>query len=152
MAENTINGKTFAELKAEPMTTSRLDKWLSGAIPRRILVLPFGGPIPMKGAPLGVDLDGEWFDSDTDRYGPYNALRISRERLVDWHHDADPKGTMKGAILGRVELDDDPSDDGVWGDFWANAGEQRRKLIALDPELKLGVAGAVLVAHKVLGA
>ncbi len=37
---------------------------------------------------------------------------------------------MKGAILGRVELDDNPEDDGLWGEFWANAGEQRRKLIA----------------------
>lgn len=126
----TKDGKTFSELKAEPMSTSRLDKWLRGDIARRILVLPFGGPIPMKGAPLGVDLDGEWFDSDTDRYGPYAVLRTSRERLVDWHHDNDPKGTMKGAILGRVELDEEPEADGVWGDFWANAGEQRRKLIA----------------------
>src|SRR5512135_214519 len=58
-------GKALSEIKAEPMTTNRLDKWLSGLIPRRILVLPFGGPIPRKGAPLGVDLDGEWFDAET---------------------------------------------------------------------------------------
>jgi len=123
-------GKAFTELKAEPMTTSRLDKWLSGSIPRRVLVLPFGGPLPRKGAPLGVDLDGEWFDSDTDRYGHFPALRASRERFVDFHHDADPTGRMKGALLGHVVLDEDPEEDGVWGEFWANAGEKRRALIA----------------------
>jgi hypothetical protein len=129
-------GKAFSELKAEDMTTSRLDKWLRGDIPRRILVVPFGGPIPMKGAPLGVDLDGEWFDTDTDLYGGYKALRDSRERLVDWHHTTfadrvDPiGGRMKGAILGKIVLDTDPEDDGVWADFWANAGESRRKLVA----------------------
>src|SRR5512146_2916760 len=80
-------GKAFAELKAEPMSTSRLDRWLKGEISRRVLVLPFGGPIPAKGAPLGVDLDGEWFDRDTDIYGSYAVLRETRERLVDWHHD-----------------------------------------------------------------
>lgn len=124
------------ELKAEDMNASRLDRWLSGEVPRRILVLPFGGPIPMKGAPLGVDLDGEWFDRDTDVYGSYPALRASRERLVDWHHTTfadrvDPMGgRMKGAILGKVVLDADPEDDGLWADFWANAGEDRRRLVA----------------------
>jgi hypothetical protein len=123
-------GKAFSELKAEPMTASRLDKWLRGDISRRVLVLPFGGPIPRKGAPLGVDLDGEWFDGDTDIYGTYAALRSTRERLVDWHHGNDPTGRMKGAILGRVVLDEEPEDDGYWAEMWANAGEARRKLIA----------------------
>jgi hypothetical protein len=123
-------GKTFSELKAEPMTEKRLDRWLRGDISRRVLVLPFGGPIPRKGAPLGVDLDGEWFDAATDIFGGYAALQSTRERLVDWHHGNDPTGRMKGAILGRVVLDDDPEDDGYWADMWANAGEQRRKLIA----------------------
>ena len=135
LADVPVAGKA-RELKAEDMTASRLDRWLKGEIPRRILVIPFGGPIPMKGAPLGVDLDGEWFDADTDLYGPYPALRASRERLVDWHHTTfadrvDPAGgRMKGAILGKVVLDADPSDDGLWADFWANAGEERRRLVA----------------------
>lgn len=123
-------GKAFAELKAESMTTSRLDQWLRGGISRRVLVLPFGGPIPSKASPLGVDLDGEWFDAATDIYGPYKALQTSRERLVDWHHGNDPTGRMKGAILGRVILDEHPQDDGYWAEMWANAGETRRKLIA----------------------
>lgn len=125
-----MEGKAFAEIKAEPMSTARLDKWLRGDTSRRVLVVPFGGPIPRKGAPLGVDLDGEWFDTDTDIYGGYAALRDSRERLVDWHHDNDPTGRMKGAIIGRVVLDDEPEADGYWADMWANAGESRRKLIA----------------------
>jgi hypothetical protein len=37
---------------------------------------------------------------------------------------------MKGAVLGRIVMDADPSDDGVWADFWANAGEDRRRLVA----------------------
>lgn len=124
------DGKAFSELKAEPMNTARLDHWLSGDISRRVLVLPFGGPIPRKGAPLGVDLDGEWFDDQTDIYGGYPVLRSTRERMVDWHHGNDPTGRMKGAIIGRVVIDEEPESDGYWADMWANAGEQRRKLIA----------------------
>lgn len=116
------------ELKAEPMTTAQLDRWLTGKIPRRILMVPFGGPLP--GGKAGLDLDGEYFDDATDLYGPYPALRLSRDRLVDWHHDNDPTGVMKGATLGHVVFDEQPEDEGVWADFWANAGEKRRELIA----------------------
>lgn len=115
-------------LKAEPMETSKLDRWLSGAIPRRILMVPFGGPLP--GGKAGRDLDHEYFDADTDLFGPYPALRRSRDRLVDWHHDQDPTGRMKGALLGHALFDADPEADGYWADFWANAGEKRRELIA----------------------
>lgn len=120
--------KTLVEMKAEPMDSTALDRWLSGKTSRRILVVPFTGPLP--GGKAGLDLDGEYFDGDTDLYGRYPQLRATRERFVDWHHDQDPTGVMKGAILGRVVLDADPEDDGVWADFWANAGEKRRKLVA----------------------
>ena len=116
------------ELKAEPMDEGQLDRWLSGRIPRRVLVVPFGGPLP--GGKAGLDLDGEYFDEETDLFGPFPTLRKTRERLVDWHHDNDPTGIMKGAILGRVLLDAKAETDGMWADFWANAGEQRRGLIA----------------------
>lgn len=126
--------KALFEMKAEDMTTSRLDKWLSGDISRRVLVLPFGGPIPSAKSSLGVDLDDEWFDADTDRFGPYDVLRNTRERIVDWHHDdhgvPGHVSRMKGAILGRIVLDTEPESDGYWADWWANAGENRRKLIA----------------------
>lgn len=138
--------KTY-EMKAEPMTTSQLDRWLQGKIPRRHLVIPFGGPntgpaIGKADNGIGYDLDGEWFDADTDVYGPLKGY--GRERLVDWHHVTfadrqDPVGnTMKGAILGRVVMDPEPSEEdvdgetfaGIWADFWANAGEKRRQLVA----------------------
>jgi hypothetical protein len=126
------------ELKAEPFTTAEYDRWLSGKMPRRILVAPFGGPL----GKAGLDLDGEFFDQETDFYGPYPELRASRDRLVDFHHTTflDRPGTpaeraVKGAIMGRVVLDDHYEEPdwgfaGLWGDFWANAGEKRRALIA----------------------
>jgi hypothetical protein len=133
--------KLTGELKAEPMDTTQLDRWLSGKIPRRILMLPFGGPLP--GGKAGLDLDGQYFDETTDVYGPYPTLRASRERVVDWHHDdsgvpskAAPGGdvklrSMKGAIIGHLNFDEDPEADGYWADFWANAGEKRRRLVGL---------------------
>jgi hypothetical protein len=129
------------EMKAEPMTTSQLDRWLSGKIPRRHLAIPFGGPVPSPHSKAGMDLDGEFFHAETDIWGPLR--QFGRERLVDWHHVTfgdrqDPAGLMKGAILGRIVLDAEPSteqvDDedltGYWSDFWANAGEKRRQLVA----------------------
>ena len=120
--------KTLVEIKAEPMDAGRLDRWLKGEIPRRKLVLPFTGPLP--GGKAGLDLDGEYFDAETDWIGPFPALRKSRERLVDWHHDMDPTGVMKGVILGREVLDAEPEEAGLWADWWARAGEDRLKLVA----------------------
>lgn len=118
------------EAKAEPMDAPALDRWLAGKAPRRLLMVPFGGPLP--GGKAGLDLDGEAFDADTDLYGPFPLLRSSRDRVVDWHHDVAgrPNDPMKGAILGRVVMDEQPEGDGLWADFWANAGEQRRNLVA----------------------
>lgn len=116
------------EMKAEPLEGSALDSWLAGKIPRRLLMVPFGGPLP--GGKAGLDLDGEYFDADSDLFGPYPTLRSSRDRLVDWHHDNDPTQVMKGAILGRVTMDAAPEADGLWADFWVNAGEKRKALIA----------------------
>lgn len=132
-------GKALGELKAEPFTTTQLDNWLAGKTSRRILMLPYGGPIPSKASPLGVDIDGEWFDDQTDFFGGHKALIETRARLTDWHHDQPPKGDpMKGAILGTSYFDDHAETvniDGVdytgrWADFWANAGERRRALVA----------------------
>lgn len=116
------------EMKAEPIEGNRLDSWLAGKIPRRLLMVPFGGPLP--GGKSGLDLDGEYFDADSDLYGPFPLLRSSRDRLVDWHHDNDPTKVMKGAVLGRVVMDEQPESEGLWADFWVNAGERRKALIA----------------------
>lgn len=121
--------KVYLEpVKAEPLSTEQLDLWLQGKRSRRILVVPFTGPLP--GGKAGLDLDGEYFDGESDLAGPFPVLRKTRERLVDWHHDQDPTGVMKGAIVGRITLDEDPEDEGLWADFWANAGEKRRALLA----------------------
>ena len=131
-------GKATGELKAEPMTTSAMDAWLSGERSRRILTVPFGGRIPTKFTKGGVDLDFETFDETSDLYGGYPTLLATRDRIADFHHRDDQTGVMKGAILGHIVMDDHPEsvevDDiiasGIWGDFWANAGESRRKIIA----------------------
>lgn len=124
-------------LKAEPMEGTRLERWLEGKIPRRKLVIPFTGPLP--GGKAGLDLDGEYFDEDTDLFGPFPELRRTRERLVDWHHDemyrrlgeeGDPTGWMKGAILGREVWDERPESAGLWADWWIARGEERKNLIA----------------------
>ena len=75
--------KALDELKAEPMTTGQLDRWLKGLIPRRLLAVPFGGPIPSANAPKGVDIDGEWFSDRTDLFDGHRALLATRDRLVD---------------------------------------------------------------------
>ncbi len=138
-----IGGGKATELKAEPFDTAKYERWLMGKIPRRILVAPFYGSLKATvfGLPedgKGRDLDGEFFHPGTDFVGPYPTLKASRIRAVDWHHTTfaaatheDPiGGAMKGAIIGHLVLDDATEDDGLWADFWANAGEKRRKLIA----------------------
>lgn len=121
--------KAYTEpMKAEDLSTGQLDRWLQGKRSRRILVVPFTGPLP--GGKAGLDLDGEYFDEDTDLVGKFPILARTRERVVDWHHDSDPTGRMKGAIIGRIVLDTEAQADGRWADFWANAGEKRRTLLA----------------------
>lgn len=121
--------KALIPLKAAPLDPDELDAWFAGKLPRRLLAIPFGGPIPKKGAPLGSDLDGEFFDAETDIYGPYSVLRSERERLVDWHHRQDPTGKMGPTIIGKAILDEEPDEDGWWESVWLKAGEARLALI-----------------------
>ena len=144
--------RTPVEIKAEPLSTPQLERWLAGRMPRRVLVVPFGGPIPSPKAPRGVDLDGEWFSDRTDLTGEYAALKASRVRLVDWHHDHDPAGRMKGAILGRVVIDETAEDDGYWADFWANAGEKRLALVKRLEERGAALYGSSQAATKAVDA
>jgi hypothetical protein len=71
----------------------------------RVLAIPFGGP------DKGKDLDGEFFDRETDI-----KPRWFRERPVLFHHAMDQ--TVKDADFGIQELDDEPEDDGWWGTMW----------------------------------
>lgn len=118
-------GKALLPIKAEELADDDLDAWFRGKRARRLLAIPFGGPIPSPNAPKGVDLDGEWFSERTDLVGGFRALAQSRERLVDWHHAADPTGIMGKALIGRAELDDEPEEDGLWADFWFTKGQER---------------------------
>src|ERR1700690_4344667 len=72
-------GKSFFDMKAAPMTERRIGLWLDGQASRRVLVLPFTGPLP--GGKAGLDMDGEYFDADTDRYDGYDGLRATPWRL-----------------------------------------------------------------------
>ncbi len=146
----TTAAKAFVtEMKAEPMTEKRLDRWLAGELPRRVLVIPFGGPL--AGGKAGLDLDGEYFDAETDLVGPFEALRQTRDRVVDWHHGDDPapsKVNMKGANLGRIVLDTEPDDDGLWADWWAQKGEERMRLIKRLQDKGVPLYGSSYAAFK----
>jgi hypothetical protein len=105
----------------------------------RLLAIPFGGPIPQKGAPRGADLDGEWFSERTDIKPAWFPSRV-----VDWHHGHDP-------VMGRNELGkavdlgpfggagDEPDEDGWWVTVWMKHGERRVDLVR-----KLAERGAQL--------
>lgn len=135
--------KTWAA-KSAPMTSSQLTRWIEGEIPRRHLALPFGGPIPTPHYAKGSDGEGEFFHEGTDFYGPFQTLRDSRDRLVDWHHVTflpqkyeDPTGLSKGVILGHMVMDEEPSEEeaedeahfGVWADLWINAGRKQQAML-----------------------
>jgi hypothetical protein len=105
----------------------------------RLLAIPFGGPIPQKGAPRGVDLDGEWFSPRTDIKPDWFP-----ERIVDWHHGKDE--IMGRTALGKaVDLGpfrgagNEPDEDGWWVTVWMNHGEKRVGLVK-----KLAERGAQL--------
>lgn len=139
--------KALLPLKAQALDPDEEQAWFAGKVPRRLLALPFGGPIPSPKSSIGVDLDGEWFSPRTDIYGGYKYLKQNRERLVDWHHSAlppgpgygDPSGMMTGHIIGKSILDPDPEEDGWWVDLWLKAGEKRVALVR-----KLAERGAQL--------
>ncbi len=128
-----------SELKAEAFTSKQYDRWMNGEIGRRILPVPFWGPIPdPKGLVKGYDLDAEFFDGTTDLFGPFPGLRASRWREIDWHHDdsgvpskrVGGPASMKGVLIGEMEMDADPEEDGLWADWWIKRGQARRDLVA----------------------
>ncbi len=72
--------------------------------------------------------------------------------MVDWHHDdagvPEKFALMKGAILGRIVLDEEPDDDGYWADWWARAGERRMALIKSLEERSVPLFGSSQAAFK----
>lgn len=118
----TTDGKAFLPMKAEPLRDTELADWFSGKRPRRLLAIPFGGPIPSTDG-RGRDLDGEFFDADTDIKPEW-----FRERPIDWHHSKDPTGVMNGVLLGKA-TDLSMESDGWWVNTWMQAGEKRLRLV-----------------------
>lgn len=126
-----------AEVKAQALDPDEHTAWFAGKVPRRLLAIPFGGPIPRPGAPRGVDYDNEFFSDRTDIYGGVRALKQTRERLTDFSHSyaapdaryGDPTGMMTGHVIGKSILDPNPDEDGWWVDFWFNLGDKRVRMI-----------------------
>lgn len=98
----------------------------------RLLAFPFGGPIPMRGAPRGADLDGQWFSERTDIKADWLPFRA-----VDWHHGGDE--TLARTVIGKATLDAEPEEDGHWVTVWLERGQRRIELIR-----KLAERGAQL--------
>lgn len=103
---------TFRALKAHPIDDDAF----------RLLAIPFGGPVPSKDSPKGVDIDGEWFSENTDIKAGWFPFRP-----VDWHHKMDP--FMGGTIFGKAVLDSEPEEDGWWVTVWLKHGERRLDLV-----------------------
>lgn len=129
--------KALMPLKAQVLPDDEEAAFWDGRLPRRLLAIPFGGPIPSAKSDRGVDLDDQFFDERTDIYGPYPALRHTRERLVDFMHSyrppgrgyGDDTGMMAGHLLGKSILDPDPDEDGWWVDLWLERGNARVSLV-----------------------
>lgn len=129
-------GKSDFDMKAELLTEHKTGLWLAGEFGRRVLVVPFTGPLP--GGKAGLDLDGEYFDETSDLYADIPALRASPWRVMDWHHDdakvpskvaGGPALSMKGLVIGEIELDDDPDDFGLWAKWWIKQGQVNDQVI-----------------------
>lgn len=120
-------GKALLPVKAQLMDDAEEAAWFAGRTSRRLLAIPFGGPIPSPTSARGVDLDGEFFDEATDIFGPHRVLRQERDRLVDFHHGKSK--LMARTVIGKATLDDEPDDEGWWVDFWFKAGEERVRLV-----------------------
>lgn len=129
--------KTLAPVKAQELDPDAEKAWFAGKVPRRLLAIPFGGPIMRPGAPRGVDYDNEFFSENTDIFGGIRALKDTRERLTDFSHAfappdsryGDPGKIMNGHVIGKSILDPDPDEDGWWVDLWFNLGDKRVKMI-----------------------
>lgn len=132
-----MTDKTPAPVKAQALDPDEDAAWFAGKVSRRLLAIPFGGPIPHPDYPGGLDYDGETFTERTDIFGGIRALKQTRERLTDFSHAymapdtryGDPTGMMTGHIIGKSILDPSPEEDGWWVDFWFKQGDKRVKMI-----------------------
>lgn len=139
-------GKSILPLKAQPMENDELEAWFAGQVPRRLLAIPFGGPVKTPKYPKGLDLDGEYFSANTDIYGSIAGLRKTRERLLDWHHGHDQ--LMRRTVIGKTMLDPDPDEDGWWVDAWLKAGQKHLDMVRRLVERGAQLFGSSEAAYK----
>lgn len=102
-------------VKAADLDPESRDAWLAGKAPRRLLAIPFSGPIG------GRDQDLEWFSARTDIKPSWFEARP-----VLWHHGRDRSmglGVLgKATDLGSKDGQEEPDDEGWWVDVWLQAG------------------------------
>jgi cation transport regulator ChaB len=113
-------------MKAAELEPDEMEEWFAGKAARRLLVIPFGGPIPSPDG-KGRDMDVEYFDERTDIKPDWFDARP-----MDWHHSQDPSGLMNGVLIGKADrlgTEDgtigEPDEYGWWADAWLKAGERR---------------------------
>ena len=110
-------------VKAAPLDDDEMAAWFEGRRPRRLLAIPFHGPIS------GADMDGQTFSPATDIRPDWLPFRD-----VDWHHGQDAlfgrdvigKADRLGSFDGQLG---EPDEDGWWVDLWWSHGERRKRLI-----------------------
>lgn len=112
-------------IKASPLDADALSAWYAGKAPRRLLAIPFDGPIPFPDG-KGRDLEGEYFDARTDIKPDWFEARP-----VLFHHGQDVSGKAGTGLVGKADnlgTQDGqrgiPDDDGWWVDLWLRAGER----------------------------
>jgi hypothetical protein len=112
-------------IKAAPLDSDALAAWFAGKAPRRLLAIPFDGPIPFPDG-RGRDLEGEYFDERTDIKPDWFDARP-----VLFHHGTDVSGKAGSGLVGKADnlgsQDGQrgiPDEDGWWVDLWLRAGER----------------------------
>lgn len=121
---------TPTAMKAAPLDPDALSAWYAGKAPRRLLAIPFGGPIVLPDG-KGRDLEGEFFDERTDIKPDWFDARP-----VLWQHGTDPSGRAGTGLIGKADnlgsRDGQrgiPDDDGWWVDMWIKAGERNAQRV-----------------------
>lgn len=107
--------------KAEPLDPDELSAWIAGKRSRRLLAIPFGGPLPNPLYGKGMDLDREWFSERTDI-----KPRWFDARPMTWQHGDDK--VMGNDPIGKAD-NLQPDEDGWWVDTWITLHDRRTALI-----------------------
>lgn len=129
--------------KAEPLDPDELSGWIAGRRPRRLLAIPFGGPLPNPQYAKGMDLDREWFSERTDI-----KPRWFDARPITWQHGDDR--VMGNEPLGKAD-NLSLEEDGWWVDAWITAHDRRVGLIKTLSEQLAARGGALYGSSAPIG-